>query len=183
MDTYPTEYHQRLTLPNDESIDLRNIQPDDEPLMVHFHKMLSPLSVRRRYFNSVSLKVRVEHERLKHICAPDLSREIVLVADHPEKGDADWPHEIVAVGRLEDHDSPRSSSDFALVIADPWQGRGLGRRLLSVLIDLARAKGRSALVCEMLPDNAAMRRLCRHLGFHLRDDFDQSVTSAMLELA
>lgn len=182
MSSYPAEYELRLTLPRGESIDLRNIRASDQELMVHFHEMLSPLSVRRRYFNSISLKARVNHERLQRICLPNLAREVVVVADHPEEGDPHWPHKIVAVGRLEDHDPPRTSSDFALVIADPWQGRGLGRRLLSALIDLARAKGRSALICEMLPDNAAMRRLCRAMGFHLENDFEEQVTTASLEL-
>ena len=181
MTVYPAEYELRLTLPRGESIELRNIRASDEELMVHFHEMLSPLSVRRRYFNSISLKARVKHERLRRICDPDLASEVVIVAVHPDKSDTEWPHEIVAVGRVEDHEPPRTSSDFALVIADPWQCRGLGRRLLTALIDLAKAKGRSALICEMLPDNAAMRRLCRHLGFHLTDDFDEHVTTASLE--
>lgn len=47
-------------------------------------------------------------------------------------------------------------SDIGLVIADRWQGQGLGTRLLAMLADRAAARGVTALVLDVLPDNTRM---------------------------
>lgn len=50
-------------------------------------------------------------------------------------------------------------------VAPAAQGRGLGRRLLTALIDLARDGGASALLLEVRVDNEAALRLYRSVGF------------------
>lgn len=47
-------------------------------------------------------------------------------------------------------------SDIGLVIADSWQGQGLGTKLLAMLADRAARRGVTALVLDVLPDNARM---------------------------
>ena len=64
------------------------------------------------------------------------------------------------------------TADFAIVVADGWQGRGLGKRLLGLLMDSARARGIEALEGEMLADNEPMRQLMRSMGFTIRSSHD-----------
>jgi hypothetical protein len=67
------------------------IRPEDEPLMVKFHKTLSDRSVHLRYFGLVSLERRIMHERLRRVCFIDYDREIALVADLKNR---DGTHQI-----------------------------------------------------------------------------------------
>ena len=62
-------------------VTIRPIRPEDEPLMVKFHKTLSKQSVHLRYFGLLSLERRTMHERLRRVCFIDYDREIALVAE------------------------------------------------------------------------------------------------------
>src|SRR6476469_3762011 len=62
---------------------IRTIRPEDEPLMVEFHKTLSDYSVHFRYFGAVSLRERTLHARLRRHCSIDCTRELALVAIRP----------------------------------------------------------------------------------------------------
>ena len=63
-------------------VTLRPIRPEDEPLLVAFHKTLSEESVYRRYFNQLKLDQRIAHERLTRICFNDYDRELALVVEN-----------------------------------------------------------------------------------------------------
>jgi len=78
-------------------IAFRAIQPEDEPLLVEFHKTVSDQSVHFRYFGGISLRERTRHEQLRRHCAIDHSREFALLAD---RKNARGAHEIVGVARL-----------------------------------------------------------------------------------
>jgi len=57
------------------------------------------------------------------------------------------------------------SCEFAIVIADDWHRKGLGRRLMSQLIDVARARGLRTMIGHVLAENRGMLTLCQGLGF------------------
>ena len=115
-------------------IAFRTIQPDDEPLLVEFHKTVSDQSVHFRYFGGISLRERTRHERLRRHCAIDHSREFALLADWKN---ANGEHEILGVARLF-KEPTRDEAEFAILIADSWQGKGLGTCLLKLLVSLGR---------------------------------------------
>jgi acetyltransferase len=70
------------------------------------------------------------------------------------------------------------------VIADAWQGRGIGRRLLEKLIAVARNRGIGRIYGDVLATNAGMLALARQLGFNLsRVPDDPTLTRIALELA
>ena len=56
MHRYPLQYVARWRIKNGEEILFRPIRPDDEPLMVNFHKTLSEQSVYPRYFHTENLR-------------------------------------------------------------------------------------------------------------------------------
>ena len=67
-------------------------------------------------------------------------------------------------------DGADGDADLAIVISDGWQGRGLGKRLLSALIDLARQSGIKRLVGSTLSENRGMLELAGRLGFQRSKD-------------
>jgi acetyltransferase len=86
----------------------------------------------------------------------DYDRELALVAL--------WQGEFVAVGRYAPN-ADGETAEFALAVADDWQGKGLGHALLERLCDAARTAGYRALYGHILDANRDMLELARHLGF------------------
>ena len=145
-------------------ITIRSIQPEDEALLFEFHKTLSDHSVHFRYFGAVSLRQRTMHERLRRHCVLDHAREFALVADYAE---SNGHHQILGVGRLF-RELGCDEAEFALLISDSWQGRGLGTALLNLLVAVGRQSHLRRIIGHILPDNTAMRHVCEKVGFKLR---------------
>ena len=89
---------------------------------------------------------------------------------------------LIGVARyVRDKDNP--AAEFAIVIADSWQGRGIGSRLLAKLANVARHRGLKRLYGEILATNRPMLGLVRKLGFTLtRHEQDPTLTHATLIL-
>lgn len=173
---YPIRYVWEWRLKDGTSVTIRPIRPEDEPLMVKFHSTLSERSVYLRYFCSLSLSTRVEHERLVRICFGAYDRGFAMVADrkNPESGE----HEVLGVGRF----SAINRNEAAVLVADPWQGRGLGTELLAGVARVAREEKFKRLSGEILGDNLATQAIFRKVGFKLRAMEDPASVSAVLQL-
>jgi acetyltransferase len=162
---YPSEYASSWTTKKGKPVTLRPIRPEDEPLLVEFHRTLSDETVRSRYLGAMGFERRIDHDRLTRLCFIDYDREIALVVDlrDPETGE----HRVRGVGRLVRlHGS--ADAEYAIVVSDAMQGEGLGTELLRRLIDVARREGIGRIVGDVLPDNRRMLNACRRLGFRLR---------------
>jgi acetyltransferase len=164
---YPAEYSSDWKLKNGTPVTIRPIRPEDEPLMVKFHRSLSEESVYYRYFSQLKLDQRIAHERLTRICFNDYDREIALVAEHkdPKTGTL----EILAVGRLSKARG-FNEGEFALLISDHWQGQGLGTELLKRIVQIGRREGLIRITAEILTENHAMLHLSEKVGFKLERD-------------
>lgn len=147
-------------------ITFRSIQPEDEPLLIEFHKTLSDQSVHFRYFGAVSLRQRTLHERLRRHCAIDYAREFALVA---ERKNTNYDHEILGVARLF-WEPGRDEAEFAILISDSWQGKGLGTQLLKLLVRVGGESRLHRIIGHILGDNTAMTQVSRKVGFSLRRD-------------
>lgn len=176
---YPAQYISRCSLANGTVATIRPIRPEDEPLMVKFHGTLSDRTVYLRYFGSLTLSRRVEHERLLQICACDYEREMVLVVDYQDANKGE--HLILGVGRLNQLEGG-SAGEVAVLISDEYQGQGLGTALLSRLLQVARDWKLSRLVAEMMRDNLAMQTLLKRLGFRLSRPDNPDSVHAVLDL-
>jgi acetyltransferase len=159
---YPAHYAIAWRSFEGAEVMIRPIRPEDEPLLVAFHRTLSEESVYRRFFQLLSLEQRIAHDRLIHRCNIDYDREMALVA---VTAGADGPT-ILGVGRLtKQHAVPQG--EFALLVSDQAQGHGLGTELLRRLIAIAKDEKLQRLTADILPDNLAMQRLATDLGFRL----------------
>ena len=157
---YPSHYQSNTTLKDGTAIQLRPIRPEDEPMMVAFHKTLSERSVLQRYIQPITLDQRITHQRLTRICFIDYDREMALVAKTQEA-----TPRIIAVGRL-GRIRDTGQARFSLLVSDDWQKKGLGKLLLQRLLEIARKERDIHRVHgDMLPDNTGMIRLCKQAGF------------------
>jgi acetyltransferase len=166
---YPNQYTAPWRLRDGTEVVVRAIRPEDEPLLVAFHEGHSERTIRMRFFSMVKTLSR---DSLIRLCHLDYDREMALVAVHTAKGE---PPRIAGVSRY--YLTPETGdAEFALVVGDAWQGRGLGRHLLSRLIDVARDRGVKQLIGSVLSENDPMLRLTRDLGFLQQPTAEPSVT-------
>jgi acetyltransferase len=162
---YPVEYVAPWTNKAGDTMLIRPIRPEDEPLIVALHDRLSERTVVQRYFTALALTARTAHERLTRICFIDYDRELALVAE------VDGPHgkEIAGVSRMV-HQEDGKSATLAVVVADDYQGKGLGETLMRRALSAARAEGIGRVLVHFLPENARMGDLSRKLGFALTEE-------------
>ena len=140
------------------SVLVRPIEPGDFELERAFVARLSP---RTRYQRLMSARTPQPAE-LQRWTRIDPEREAALIATVDSGG----RERQVGVARYAMEDA-EDDADFAIVIADEWQGRGLGAHLLSALIDLARRSGLRRLRGITFSENRPMLGLARRLGFKL----------------
>ncbi len=138
-------------------VTIRPLQAADAAIERSF---VTGLSERTRYNRLFGGAVKITDEYIRRLIEVDAAREVALAAitmfDNAE--------EIIGVGRYV-VDADAVSCEFALVIADAWQGRGIGRRMLEKLIAVAGARGLKTMFGEVLSTNQSMLKLARRLGF------------------
>ncbi|MGA7953235.1 MAG: bifunctional acetate--CoA ligase family protein/GNAT family N-acetyltransferase [Gloeobacterales cyanobacterium] len=176
---YPMQYVTPWTMKDGTEVMIRPIRPEDEPLLVQFHKTLSEESVYFRYFHLIKLSQRVAHERLTRICFIDYDREMALVAERkePETGVS----EILAVGRLSKIHGT-NEAQFALLVSDQYQGLGLGTELLQRLLQVGHQEQIQRISATILFDNHPMQHICEKLGFQIHHSITDSWVNAEIEL-
>ncbi|WP_204140599.1 bifunctional acetate--CoA ligase family protein/GNAT family N-acetyltransferase [Halomicronema sp. CCY15110] len=161
---YPTQYVSPWQLKDDTAVTVRPIRPEDEPLIVQFHRTLSEESVYFRYFHLMTLNHRIAHERLTRICFVDYDREMALVVDQKDDSGS---HQILGVGRLSKSHGA-NAAEFAMLISDTYQKQGIGTKLLEQLVQVGRDERLDCITAEILHENRAMQRVCEKVGFELR---------------
>jgi acetyltransferase len=172
---YPNQYVQTTKMKDGTPITIRPIRPEDEPLMVKFHQTLSERSVYFRYFHMINVNQRTAHERLTRICFNDYDRQIALVVERKD------PREILAVGRLS-RVHGKNEAEFAILVSDLYQRRGLGTKLLRALVEIGRKEKMQRISAEILPENLEMQAVCEKVGFALRSSASEGVVHAEIKL-
>ena len=172
---YPSQYTSKWEAADKTQFTLRPIRPDDEPLVVEFHRQLSDQSVYFRYFHPLKLDTRVAHERLITKCFIDYDRELALVAEH---ADEHGERQIAAIARMARNRSDLGA-EVAFIVADKYQHRGLGSHLLDCLIAIARREGITHLDGAMLAENYNMSDIFRRAGFRFGSPADGTVEARL----
>lgn len=174
---YPRQYAAPWAMKDGTPVTIRPIRPEDEPLLVQFHKTLSDRSVQLRYFHAMKLSARTSHDRLTRVCFNDYDREIALVVERSDV--ASGLREIIGVSRLSKLPHV-PEGEFALLISDQWQNRGLGRELLTRVLKIAADERLTRVSADILPENTEMQRVCRKVGFTLQHDHDEGTVRATI---
>ncbi len=148
---------------------LRLLQPGDAELLTRFFWRLSTETVYRRFFSPITLPNEPLLKRLVDVDHCD--REALIALD--DQG-------IVGVARY--GTGPGESHDIAVVVADDWQGRGLGALLIKRLAHIARLRGISSFHATMLGDNVRAQSLVRGLSPHVTMRFESGYVEADIPL-
>lgn len=175
---YPNEYVLHWHLKNGTNATLRPIRPEDELLLVSFHKDLSENSVRQRYFEFRSYLDRVAHDRLVRICFNDYDREFAIVA---EIKDPQNQRKIIAVARLS-RIVGTPNARFTLMVSDHYQNFGLGNRIIKHLLEIAKREKIHTVSATILSENRHMIKMCEKLGFHILKHENPIMTYAQIKL-
>ncbi|HYD57053.1 MAG TPA: bifunctional acetate--CoA ligase family protein/GNAT family N-acetyltransferase [Burkholderiales bacterium] len=166
---YPAELEEEVALRDGTRVRVRPIRPEDAELEKRF---FDGLSERSRYQRFMQYLPQLPPRMLARFTQLDYDRELALVAVHDGA--------FIAVGRFAPN-ADGETAEFALVTADAWQGKGLGRLLLVRLKDEARKAGYKALYGVIMEANHDMLELARRLGFveESRGGTDVTVVSTL----
>ncbi|MBL0157405.1 MAG: bifunctional acetate--CoA ligase family protein/GNAT family N-acetyltransferase [Bryobacterales bacterium] len=175
---YPVQYAGEFTTRGGETVEIRPIRPEDEPMMVKFHETLSERTVYQRYLQLLNVNQRTGHERLTRICFIDYAEQMALAVERTDP--ATGERQIVGVGRLQGIRA--AEAEFSIVVSDEFQKQGLGTELLNRLIDVGRKEGVKVITADILADNSAMQKVSEKAGFQLTRDLGEPVVSARLEI-
>jgi acetyltransferase len=161
---YPIEQVADVSLADGTLLHLRPIRPEDAELERAF---VNGLSEQTRYFRFFYQLHELTPGMLARFTQVDYDREMALVA----VDESGATRSIIGVARyiiIVD----RESAEFAIVIADAWQGRGVARLLMTRLIDYAKARGLKQLEGAVLRSNSRMLKFMADFGATTRDDRD-----------
>ncbi|WP_022947112.1 bifunctional acetate--CoA ligase family protein/GNAT family N-acetyltransferase [Methylohalobius crimeensis] len=161
---YPAHLVKQVQLSDGTDITLRPIRPEDAEIEQAF---VRGLSAQTKYFRFMQSIKELSHEELIRLTQLDYHRGLALIATVREAGAE------VEIGVARYAMNPDGEScEFALVVGDAWQRRGIGSRLMQALMEAARAQGFRRMEGEVLASNQPMLELVRKLGFRVRGSPD-----------
>ncbi len=170
---YPEHYLRQMTLPDGGEILLRPIKPEDEPLWMELLGSCSRESIyaRFRYFFHWQT-----HQAAVRYCYIDYDREMAIVAETDE-----GKKRLLGVGRLV-ADPDHSGAEYAVLVSDAWQNRGLGKLLTEYCLEIAADWGIKKVTAQTTSDNHRMIKVFDHLGFARTMNEEDSLVEVALDL-
>ena len=170
---YPAHLAGSRRLPDGTEVIVRPIHADDDAIESAFIRGLS----RDSRYNRLLSGRKLTPEEIRHLTRIDYDREMAFVAVIPDRGQAC----LLGVARYI-RDSDGDGAEFALVVADAWQHKGVGSLLLNTLLRHAHSAGIARVHGITLATNQAMQNLARKLGFVQKAD-PQDATVRWVEKA
>ncbi len=163
---YPKELVSKWTMRDGTEVKIRPIKPEDEPLE---REMFGKLSKQTQYFRFFGFIGQVTHEMLIRYTQIDYDREIALIAEIEKEG----KKMMIGVVRLVS-DYNNENAEFAILVADPWQGLGLGNKFMDVIMDIAKKRKIKKVSANVLKANVTMLHMFRKRGFKVGEADEDS---------
>ncbi|MBL0717506.1 MAG: bifunctional acetate--CoA ligase family protein/GNAT family N-acetyltransferase [Desulfosarcina sp.] len=171
---YPNQYEETITHAGLGKLLIRPIKPDDAPMLENLFNTLSPQSVYYRFFG---YRKHLPHSMLARFTQIDYDREIALVA----LKDTEDPEMMLGVARVFTLMN-RKDAEFAVLVGDPWQGKGIGAELLKRCLIIAREHEIKKVWGMVLYQNTEMLLLSKKIGFTIKENPEAGVYELNLEL-
>jgi len=168
---YPAHLTTSIQLADGTDILVRPIRPEDAEIEQDFIRKLSKQS---KYFRFMQAIQELTPQMLIRFTQIDYDQEMALIV----VTDRDGREEELGVARYVTN-SDGVSCEFALVIADAWQHRGIGYRLMNLLMKVARDRGLETMEGEVLSANTKMLDLLRSLDFRITNVPDDTGIKAV----
>jgi len=172
---YPSDWSRKLTLKNNIQVDIRPLRAEDALAEAEF---VNKLSRKSKYYRFMHALNQLTPEMLSKFTKMDYDREMAFAAfikDTDSQDDGN--EEILGVSRYSinpDH----KSCEFAIVVADDWQGMGLARQLMLILIEHVKQNDLNVIEGTVLKHNVSMDKLMSALGFEKKpspDDYEINI--------
>ena len=159
---YPAQWDRPETLPDGSTVRVRPVLPQDAALYEAFFDRLTDQDRRFRFMSAIN---QLSQSQIARFTQVDYARAMAFVAIDPEDGS------LMGVSRLAaDPDGERA--EYAVIARSDLKGKGLGRALMTRLLDYAAAEGIGEIWGYVDIRNEAMQALCAKLGFRHRTDPD-----------
>ena len=156
---YPRDLVTRGELADGTDVLIRPIRPEDAIIERDF---VNGLSEQSRYFRFMYSLSKITPDLLSRFTQIDYDREMALIA----VAERDGVEIQVGVARYSSMPNP-ANCEFAIVVADDWQNKGLARRLMRALIEAARSRRYTRMVGQVLAENHRMLDFVKALGFEV----------------
>ena len=173
---YPSHIVHCAMLKDGTTVMIRPVRPEDAQMQQEFVRNLSEESRYNRYMSSIK---QLSQSMLVRFTQLDYDREMALAMVWPT---AEGEEQLAVARYITDPDN--ESCEFALEVADSWQGKGIGVILMQALFDAAKEQGLKTMVGEVLASNKGMLKLMARLGFvvvtHPEDRALTIVTKALV---
>jgi acetyltransferase len=155
---YPAELIDVVRLAGGQRVVIRPVLPQDEDLTGAFFRNLSGAA---RYDRFMTNMRELPHALLQRFTHVDYADHVALVAEVFAHG----AETVIAEARYVRTAADPAAAEFAVSVAEAWQGKGLAALLLRKLACRAAAAGLERMVGETLASNARMLSLARKAGF------------------
>lgn len=154
---YPSDWVRTIALKNDQQVEVRPIRPEDGQLEAEF---IHNMSSQSKYFRFMHAINDLTPEMLSRFTKIDYDREMAFVAMHYEGG----KETMVGVSQYVINPD-KKSCEFAIALADDWQGLGLARKLMTILMEHIKERDLDVIEGTVLRNNTSMDHLMSSLGF------------------
>jgi acetyltransferase len=157
---YPTEWETRFVLADDWRIFVRPVRPEDEAMFVEFFPRITPEDLRLRFFAPIK---EFSHTFVARLTQLDYARAMAFVAID------DKTQEMLGAVRLH-ADANFESGEYGILLRSDLKGRGLGWKLMELIINYAKREGLKRITGQVLRENTVMLQMCLEMGFHVEYD-------------
>jgi acetyltransferase len=169
---YPKEWERQLTLLDGSTVFARPVRPEDEALFRRFFEKVNQDDLRLRFFAPVK---EISHTFIARLTQLDFARAMAFAA-------LDAQGELLGVVRLH-ADANYETGEYAILLRSDLKGRGLGWKLMELIINYARSEGLKRIEGQVLRENTVMLAMCQELGFSIEaDPSDTGIRIAVLAL-
>jgi len=168
---YPKKYETIWKLRDGRTVILRPIKPEDEPLWLEMFQNFSEESIRYRFFQILK---DTPHETRVRYCNIDYDREIAIVPELTEDG----RRKILGVTRVSIEPDGKKG-EIAFIVADPWQGLGLGTKMVDYVLEICKDMKVEKVYAIILPDNYRAINLMKKMGFMTEYSNDCTVRATL----
>lgn len=173
---YPSHLIQEWNMKEGVKVRVRPIRPEDAEIEQNFVRNLSDESRYSRFMGDIK---ELSQSQLVRFTQIDYDREMALIAVIEDPEDA---NKEIQVGVARYASNPDGESvEFALAVADNWQKSGLGRKLMTAIIECARSRGYRAVIGDVLSTNNKMLRLMSSLGFTIHPHPDDTAVKRVVK--
>lgn len=155
---FGTDFSETVTLDGGERLRMRVVRPADRERIIAGFTRLSPQTRYRRFLGS---KRELSEQDLAFLSQCDGVRQYAIIVLTIDAAGED--RESIGMARFIRDSADAEVAELAIVVADEWQGRGIGRRLMVAIIDAAREWGVTRLQAYTLADNQQLRALLDRL--------------------